>query len=180
MKDITPNDQPNNNKIFVKKNKVYKILRKGKVYGPDWLEAYRTLYKENKNLVKIYEITNEGKIIVMERLDVICNLEELFKVGSKHKNLITKDLICEIISVLSRAWAIDFEYSKTLKGHEYFTHDDLKLCNLVLTSDYQIKFIDPDSYGFNSELESGYKFIQVHVELMHRIQRYYNSIKKNV
>ena len=36
MKDITPNDQPNNNKIFVKKNKVYKILRKGKVYGPDW------------------------------------------------------------------------------------------------------------------------------------------------
>tara|TARA_B100001057_G_scaffold321330_1_gene321543 strand:- start:411 stop:950 length:540 start_codon:yes stop_codon:yes gene_type:complete len=177
MKEITPLEHKPNHRIFVKNGKVYKSLHKGLICNSDWLEAYRTLYKENKNLVKVYDVTNEGKMIVMEKLDVICNLEELFKAGSKHKNLITKDLICETISVLSRAWAIDFEYSKTLKGHEYFTHDDLKLCNLVLTSDYQIKFIDPDSYGFSSELESGYKFIQVHVELMHRIQRYYNNIK---
>ena len=53
MKDITPNGQGHNDKIFVKKNKVYKTLRNGKVYGPDWLKAYRKIYESNKNLVKV-------------------------------------------------------------------------------------------------------------------------------
>lgn len=177
MKDITPNGQGHNDKIFVKKNKVYKTLRNGKVYGPDWLKAYRKIYERNKNLVKVYDVLEEGTMILMERLDIICTLDQLFSKDSKHKNLITKDLICEIISVISRSWAIDFEYSKTLTGHEYFIHNDLTLSNLVLTSDYQIKFIDPDSYVFTFELDGGYTFIQTHIALMHRIQRYYNNIK---
>ena len=79
MKDITPTSQLPNDKIFIKKNKVYKRLRKGKLCAPCWLDAYRQIYKQNRNLVRIYDIVEDGKMIVMEKLDIICNLEELFK-----------------------------------------------------------------------------------------------------
>tara|TARA_A100001015_G_scaffold292151_1_gene367171 strand:- start:38 stop:340 length:303 start_codon:yes stop_codon:yes gene_type:complete len=95
----------------------------------------------------------------------------------KYQHLITKDLICDIINVLCTSWAIDFKFSKTLEADQYFVYMDLKLINLVLTRDNKIKYIDPDAYGFTSELDDAHRFVQVHVELMHRIQRYYNRIK---
>ena len=176
MKDITPKHQEPNNKIFVKNNKVYKSLRKGIVCGPDWLRCYRKIYEHNKNLVKVYDVIDEGKMIVMEKLDIICTLNDLF-INPKYQHLITKDLICDIINVLCTSWAIDFKFSKTLEADQYFVYMDLKLINLVLTRDNKIKYIDPDAYGFTSELDNAHKFVQVHVELMHRIQRYYNKIK---
>tara|TARA_A100001035_G_scaffold252642_1_gene225269 strand:- start:55 stop:591 length:537 start_codon:yes stop_codon:yes gene_type:complete len=176
MKDITPIEQKPNNRFIAKNDKVYKSLRQGIVCGPDWLRCYKKIYERNKNLVKVYDVVEEGKMIVMEKLDIICTLNDLF-MEEKYQHLITKDLICDIINVLCTSWAIDFDFSKSIKGDEYFVYTDLKLSNLVLTKDHKIKYIDPDAYGFIPELDNAHRFIQVHVELMHRVQRYYNKIK---
>lgn len=179
MKDIKPEHLKTNQRIFVKDNKVYKSLRKGIVCGPDWLHCYNEICKHNKNLVKVYDVEQQGKMIVMEKLDIICTLDDLFT-NPKYQHLITKDLICDIINILCTSWAIDFNFSKTLKiTDQYFVYMDLKLMNLVLTKDKQIKYVDPDAYGFTTELENAYKFIQIQIELMHKIQRYYNK-RKNV
>ena len=110
MKDITPIEQKPNNRFFAKNDKVYKSLRQGIVCGPDWLRCYKKIYERNKNLVKVYDVVEEGKMIVMEKLDIICTLNDLF-MEEKYQHLITKDLICDIINVLCTSWAIDFDFS---------------------------------------------------------------------
>ena len=142
------------------------------IYWGDWQEDFGEADSDLRCMVNnlSYELieTVEDEGFYPERAII---MEE------KYQHLITKDLICDIINVLCTSWAIDFDFSKSIKGDEYFVYTDLKLSNLVLTKDHKIKYIDPDAYGFIPELDNAHRFIQVHVELMHRVQRYYNKIK---
>lgn len=172
-KRINSVNKPN---TIIKINDVlYKKINKPFVnLTEDWFECYNSLYKNNDYLVKVIAIDESKNIIIMEDLGEVTSVEYFFKDGLL-KQKIDKSLLCDIILALNKTWTLSIEYSKTLPDNKFFVHTDLHLDNIVITSDYKVKIIDPDAFAFVENLENTEKFYMSQIALMANLGIYYRG-----
>ena len=134
----------------------------------DWLPTYNKLYEMNPYLVKVHEASSYR--IVMEHLDILDHIENLFK-KDKNYPYLNKDLISDIIIALNSIWADSMKLSRDLDG--YFINNDLSLNNIVLTKNREVKIIDPESFVLVPKLIHTEKYLMAQFNLNHHLQRYF-------
>lgn len=149
----------------------YKKPRSKKHLTSYWLDCYNELSDKNPSLVKIYEL-DELRNFKMEKIDIIKTLEQVLKIDSNHHYL-NKILISDIIVCLNTIWIDCINFSRTLSNNKFFIHDDLMLHNIVLTEDYQIKIIDPESFRIVDNLDHCEKYYMSQINLMYNVQKYF-------
>jgi hypothetical protein len=148
-------------------------------YMPNWYDSYKVLQETNNYLVKVYNISADGLNVEMEYLDIICNIEDLLE-KEEYEHLITKEVICNIMSAAGQTMLTDMEYAQTLPEDLFFIHGDFTLSNIVLTKDMQIKVIDPDSYGYCHDMSESSKYFQTLTGLGFKVQRHYGRKGKGL
>lgn len=156
-------------------NIVYKTL-KHKDLSSKWFEDYKKLCEKNDFLVKVYNLVS-SRTYTMEYLPIYDTLEHCIKDPSYYVNL-DKLFIIDIIETFHEAFLVGIRLSKTTNDNLYFLHSDLKLANIIVTTDKQIKVIDPDSYFWHTEIDHVEKYYMNQINLMFCLQRVFHA--KNV
>jgi len=141
----------------------------------NWLEFYKCLSDENPDLLQIYEVIDQ-KTYRMEKIEVIDNIERILKEPEYYPYL-SKNIISEVIRVINESWVQAIKYSNTFpEQHKYFINTDLTLDNIVLTTDYKVRLIDPESYNFVNNLDYTEKYYLTQVNLMYKLQKYFFTV----
>lgn len=156
-------------KIEIHNDYVLKCL-KNQNLDNRWFDVYSQLSKENDFLVKVYEQKSRSKV-VMEKIEIITDLDRLLK-DETYYYLLDQNLVCDIIKIFNKAFTVGTDFSKSL-DKEFFYHTDLHFYNFVLTTDKQIKLLDPDSFRFQKNFDHAYRYFQSQIFLMNSLQRYY-------
>jgi hypothetical protein len=159
--------------IIFKDNVVFKTVRDitKQPIGKQWLLHYMQLSKNNSALVKVFGLVDH-ETYTMEHLDIVNTIENVLK-RKEHYHLITKDLICDIITTVNDSWSQSIQASRKLKNNTFFVNCDLRLSNMVLTTSGEVKIIDPESFAFVENLEYTEKYYMAQINLMYLLQTYY-------
>jgi len=162
--------------VHVEEDYVTKKLSKPKPWlTPTWLEYYKDLSDANPDLIKVYEIIDQ-QTYRMERIDIINNLEVILK-EPEYYTILNKQIISEVIRVINESWVQAIKYSNRFPElHKYYVNTDLTLDNLVLTTDYKVRVVDPESYNFVDNLDYTEKYYLNQVNLMYKLQKYFYTV----
>lgn len=142
---------------------VIKTLQ-GKPKSEQWYKTY-TCFSYNRPLyTKVLDFQDNK--ITMEKLDILMPVNKYLKTSNK----IDRELCLNIIQSYFQVITDCIEYSKYL-DKDYWTHDDLTIDNFIITKDYTIKLIDPDSFHFcDNPIDYKYSFGIIELEnLMRKI-----------
>lgn len=156
--------------IELKDGFIFKTIKSHSIHD-EWLYSYQKLAKKNKSLVQVHDVI-DNNIIKMEYIDFFDSVENILK-RDENYYLLNKDIICDIIIEINNSWSQSIKYSKELENDLFFVNCDFSLDNVVLTKDFQIKIIDPDSYVFTQKLDHTDKYYMLQVNLMYKLQKYF-------
>jgi serine/threonine protein kinase len=156
--------------LDVKKEIVYKTL-KYKEVTHKWLNDYKKLSNNKKMYVEVYDII-DNNTFSMEYVKEMDTLEHVIK-QPKYWNLLNKNFIIDAIEIYNLAFIDSIKLSKDTDNNLYFINDDLKLGNILVTKDMNIKVVDPESYSWVPNLQWTEKYYMNQINLMFCLQRYF-------
>lgn len=157
---------------LTKNNTVVKTLKYGSV-SKRWYNAYNQLSKNDDRFVKVLKILNDNSFEMEYISEPHKNLEHIIK-NSECYDVLTKDDIINITSLLPDIFVKTLEFSKTLNNNEFFIHTDILIPNFLFTDSKKIKIIDPDSFSFVENLDYVEKYYMSSINVMYNIQKVFN------
>lgn len=106
---------------------------------------YNQFAAQHDYCVKVINYKNRHEF-EMEHLDILTSVGNLLE-KPEHKDLCTPSMIADVLRIYSRIYADCLEFSKQhLFNRGYFMHKDLHVGNVVITTQHEVKLIDPDSF----------------------------------
>ena len=164
---------------FIEK-KIY--FENSHVLRDNWLERYQLFAENNPYLVEVFSVdpliedgAPQGSALMrMEKIDMITTLEDAL-LHDHDDDLapvrVRPKLVHEALMVLNKCMV------QTLSNRfppldQYFFNSDFKLNNIVVTSDYNLRVIDPDSYNTNHDLWNYEKLAMSHTQMLGIIRRH--------
>jgi serine/threonine protein kinase len=158
---------------------VYKTLKgdKDRTLSPGWFTSYRTIAKIATNHVRVLNQVDNYTFAMKYIPNILDNLENVLK-NPYYYPWLNKQFIIRATLAFCQANNVGLEYSAKFDNNMYFLHTDLKLANMLVTTDMKIILIDPDSYRWVPNLDWMEKYSMNQVNLQFCLQRYFNH--KNV
>ena len=158
---------------------VYKTIKgdKDRTLSPGWLAGYTDISNMADNHVKVLDQVDDYTFVMEYIPNILDNLESVLKKPSYYP-MLDKQFIIRATLAFCQANNVGLEYSAKFDDNMYFLHTDLKLANMLVTTDMKIIIIDPDSYRWIPNLDWMEKYSMNQVNLQFCLQRYFNY--KNV
>tara|TARA_B100000212_G_C27348199_1_gene522348 strand:+ start:158 stop:649 length:492 start_codon:yes stop_codon:yes gene_type:complete len=136
--------------IEIKGNEVIKTLDHRAPFTKEEFNLYRIFSADKNYCVKLYK-WNDNYSYSMEKINILCNLEE--SLHSRINYNVPLEKLEETLITYIKIFTDCVEFSKkNLPNGKYFMHRDLNLSNVVYTENYDIKLIDVDAFEITDRL----------------------------
>lgn len=148
------------------------------VLRDNWLEKYQNFSDTNPYLVDVLSVAPliedgapEGSAVIrMEKIDVVSRLEDALSLSAHLAPTIFRPkLIHETLMVLNKCMVQTL--SNQCSG-SYFFNSDFRLSNIVVTPEYNLRVIDPDSYFESYNFHNYEKLAMTHTQMLGVIRKY--------
>ena len=163
-------------------NKTKTVLTKTckrKMYGSlkEDLDTYNKLFGDDKNFVKILSVENANTFTMEYVPDSIGTLYSVLSRHDTAKKICTKAFLLEAIDIVNRSFLLPLQeskqFSESFSSFKWFMNRDCKLANFIVTKDYKIMAIDPDSYNWNFCAGGHLTYAKAQMDLMFYMERYF-------